>query len=274
MLINFNDSITESEKNIFNFQNRAFLYGDGIFETAIFRNEFELHTIILYHWDRCNEACDFFEYETPKIWNLDYLKNQIIKLIELNHFTFPIKAKWNIWRDADGTYAPSNRKSKFLIQISPYIKPQEMVSELVKFSLKSQALPSPWSQFKTSQSMPYILAGMEMQDLGVNDMIILDLNKNIAECISSNLFWISENKIYTPSLLSGCLAGTMRKRVLNWAIQNNISVLEGLYQEKKILEADFVFSTNTIGLKKIFKIHETSFNESHEIWDKLTFEFN
>ena len=65
----------------------------------------------------------------------------------------------------------------------------------------------------------------------------------IAEGITSNIFWSTNGKVYTPSLETGILAGTTRE----WVMKSSLFEIEEGFFKKEVLEkADEVFITNAI----------------------------
>ena len=68
----------------------------------------------------------------------------------------------------------------------------------------------------------------------------------LAEGITSNLFWVKDEVLYTPSLETGILNGITRQFILTLAEQLMMQVQEGLYLETTLLEAEEIFFTNSI----------------------------
>ncbi|WP_433746168.1 aminodeoxychorismate lyase [Falsibacillus pallidus] len=68
----------------------------------------------------------------------------------------------------------------------------------------------------------------------------------LAEGITSNLFWVKEGKLFTPSLETGILNGVTREFILALACKLGIEVEEGLFGYEELLLADEVFFTNSI----------------------------
>jgi branched-chain amino acid aminotransferase len=75
----------------------------------------------------------------------------------------------------------------------------------------------------------YVTASMnnnEAQKSGYNDMLMLDMQGNIAECTVSNIFFIAEDgSVHTPSA-EGFLNGITRQTIIQLAQDNDVSVSE------------------------------------------------
>ena len=70
------------------------------------------------------------------------------------------------------------------------------------------------AEFKTCNKLPQILARAEADAAGADEALLLNTNGEVIEASSSNLFWIQNEAICTPSLPSGILAGVTRLVVL------------------------------------------------------------
>ncbi|MFK7899124.1 MAG: aminotransferase class IV, partial [Cyclobacteriaceae bacterium] len=128
---------------------------------------------------------------------------------------------------------------------------------------------SPMSSVKKTSSANYVLLNSFAQRSKLDDLIILDTDGSVSECLYASLFWIKDNELYTPSYLTGCIDGIMKKQLLRTAIQLGIPFNEGTYTPDEVLEADFVFRANIAGFGIIHTIEDTNFSDKHELFDQL-----
>jgi branched-subunit amino acid aminotransferase/4-amino-4-deoxychorismate lyase len=81
----------------------------------------------------------------------------------------------------------------------------------------------------------------------VNDCLLINEYDRIEEAISSNVFIVKNDNIYTPSSSEGCIPGIMRELVIKVApklglkVNNQVSI-----PVQKLLDCDEVFLTNVI----------------------------
>ena len=79
---------------------------------------------------------------------------------------------------------------------------------------------------------------------------MLSIEGHICECSSSNIFWVKDGMLYTPSLESGILAGTTRDSIIQlW----HGGVTEGVFSIDDLKNADEVFVTNVVWIAKPVK---------------------
>ena len=107
------------------------------------------------------------------------------------------------------------------------------------------------SMLKTTNSLLYILAGLEKKERNLEDIILLDTDGNVAEGSMSNLFWEKDTIIYTPSIGCGCIAGVKRASIIQNLKAKNIELKIGKYTLDELKESDGAILTNVAGIKII-----------------------
>jgi branched-chain amino acid aminotransferase/4-amino-4-deoxychorismate lyase len=115
------------------------------------------------------------------------------------------------------------------------------------------------SPFKTCNALPYVLAAIAKTSREADDMVLLNVNGKVSECIASNLFWMKQNIVYTSSLQSGCIDGVMRKILIKGLSAVGYIIEEGLFSKETLLQADCVFCCNVAGLQFIEQIEQVRF---------------
>jgi branched-chain amino acid aminotransferase len=116
--------------------------------------------------------------------------------------------------------------------------------------------------WKTTNCLFYILAGLYMQNQHLDDCLLLNDKDHIAEASSSNVFVLRGNKLRTPPLRSGCKAGTMRKKIISLAPELGLDVVKKKTEEKHLFEADEVWLTNAIhGIRWVSKFREQAYQQ-------------
>jgi branched-subunit amino acid aminotransferase/4-amino-4-deoxychorismate lyase len=255
MQINFNGKIYPADQTIFDSQNRAFLYGDALFET-IRMSEGRI-PFLKNHVNRLLQGLHFFKYKVPKKYTPSFFKKEIKKIIAGN-----ARIRITVFRSSGGLYTPQNNRPQFLISASPLTS--------AHFSLNKKGLNigifdevkvpcSPIYNYKTCNSLLYILAGSNRRERDLDDVILLNKKERISEASSSNIFLIKKNKIITPSLSEGCIAGTMRKTILKIAAEKKYSIQESPVKLTQLKKAEEIWLTNAIsGIKWVAQINQNS----------------
>jgi branched-chain amino acid aminotransferase/4-amino-4-deoxychorismate lyase len=240
--------------------NRAFQYGDGLFETIIYKHG---HIRFLQdHYTRLINGIKAFQMQVPAAFSYAYLEEQIHRLIEANALGTDARVRVHVWRKPGGAYTPLYHEVEFCITAQALSAPAPAVKEKAFFYEDIKLVTSPLSRFKTCNALPYVMAGISMTQRGASDMILLDVYGHVAECIASNIFWVNENMLYTPSVDSGCIEGIMRKQIFSKATELQIPVTEGLFSKHDLLSAEAIFCCNVAGMQVIRQVEGVMFGES------------
>jgi len=105
-----------------------------------------------------------------------------------------------------------------------------------------QALPP---HVKSLNFLNNILAKREASEVKAFDAVMLNAEGNLAECTTSNLFFVKGGRVCTPSGACGILDGITRNVVLRLATEQGIPSEEGTYAPVSLFSADECFLTNT-----------------------------
>src|SRR3546814_35631 len=83
---------------------------------------------------------------------------------------------------------------------------------------------------KTTSYAENVVALAHAADQGATEALFVNLAGHICEGTGSNIFYVVDGELRTPTLASGCLAGVTRKLVLEWfggvEVDASIAVLE------------------------------------------------
>lgn len=266
--INLNGKIINSKQAIFTANNRAFKYGDSLFETIrVFNGNIPFLSL---HLNRLQKGMDILGMIYPNDF-LDHIPVEINQLIQA-------KGNWRIrltvFRNDGGLYTTQDNSIQFLIEKKELEKSNFELNEkglIVGFAKEKILSYSILSELKTGNSLAYILAGIEKNKNAWDDILIRNNIGRIAEGLSSNLFVIFKNKIITPNLRSACIAGTMRQFLLE---QQFVKIEEGNITDEILCKAEAVFFSNAIqGIRWISKIGGIEFSK-HEIVNELVKRMN
>lgn len=245
--------------------NRAFEYGDGVFESIIAYRQ----TIQFWqsHYRRLIEACQALQLDIPKNFTATFLEDTILTLAEKNGLKDFFRIKINVWRQAGGLYTPAQHSVHYLLRVYPYQPKAEEVKPKAIFFSDVPLLYSAISPFKTLNCLPYVLAGIAAQKQEAQEAILLSGEGYIAEAIASNVFWIKNNEIFTPSLRCGGKRGVMQEKILETIRNLGLSLQIGEFGRKDLLQADVVFTSNIAGIEAIQSIENQKFQTKHSFLD-------
>lgn len=248
MFLVYNSDILSDETFRVPLTDRAFQYGDGLFETIRYENG------QIWFWrdhiERLSAGMAALQLHPPIDFSAETLHQRVQELLLANDLTDQCaRIKIQVWRQSGGLYTPATNAANLLITVrsgQPFA-----VTESTKIGIYEaiRLVYSPISEYKLLNALPYVLAGLYKQANGFADTILLDTQGHLAECIASNLFWLKEGTLYTPSVVSGCVNGILRRQLLRLAHDLSIPVHEGLYGTAQLGAAEAVFCANVNGIQ-------------------------
>lgn len=272
-MINFNGTIVSQDANILT-QNRAFLYGDGVFETVKIINNKIL--FLEDHYFRLMSSMRVVRMEIPMNFTMEYLEEQILSLVNNSALAESSRARITVYRNDGGYYLPQSNTVSFLIHavalentLYSFENKAYEVDLYKDFYITKQLL----SSIKTTNKIINITGSIFATENGLDNCLLLNDSKNVVEALQGNIFMLLGNKLITPPVSEGCLNGVMRKQILSLAKKiENLEVLEEVISPFDLQKADELFLTNVIkGIQPITQYRKKTFgtNVSVQLLDKL-----
>lgn len=102
------------------------------------------------------------------------------------------------------------------------------------------------ANIKTNNFLPYALAAIHAKNNNFDDCVLLNAHSRICDTSMANIFIIKNEQISTPLLSEGCIAGVMRRWILQHCKSKGIAAVERPLYIEDVKEADEVFLTNSI----------------------------
>ncbi|WP_316842384.1 aminotransferase class IV [Pedobacter gandavensis] len=229
-------------------ENRAFRYGDGLFESMRMNNG-KLKFAEL-HADRLKAGMKALKMDGATLMDEYFLKQKTAELCKRNKLKDNVRFRLSVYRDGSGLYTPDSNKSGYVLEASAL--PQSTY-ELNKKGLIVDVYDeitkpvNKLSNYKTTNSLLFVMAGLYKKQYNLDEAFILNQQGFLCESISSNIFVVYDKQIYTPALSEGCIAGVMRSVVMGMAKTHNIPLTEAQINPEVLKEAEEVFITNATG---------------------------
>jgi len=242
--INFNDEIITANSKVLSVANRAFKYGDGLFESMrLMKGQIKFADLHADRLQRGMKALKLDGYSQMDSW---FLKDRADTLAQ-RHKCKHARVRLTVYRESEGLYAPTQNKAGFCMELVPMEEPRYYLNDkgLIMDVYTDLGKPLNYlSNIKSCNALVYVMAGLYKTQNKLDDIFILNQNKFLCEAGSSNVFVWYKNHLYTPALSEGCVEGVMRQVVINLAVKHNIPVTEAQINPEILYEADEVFLTN------------------------------
>ena len=149
MKINYNENLINHDIKLFGIENRAFQYGDSLFETIrVFDGKIPY---LAYHVERLLAGLVYFEYEIESSFHFQYIENEIHKTLNINNLK-NARVRLEVFRDEGGLYVPTSNKINFVIsttELEGSIFNENKKNIIAHFSKKVTLPMTDVQQFKT-----------------------------------------------------------------------------------------------------------------------------
>jgi len=251
----FNGKIIEGDSFQVGFSDRAFFYGDGVFETIRVMNT--RASFLEHHLDRLFNAMKFFGMDTTHL-----IKNELIHLIsELISFNLITsgRIRLQVWRKGSVYYLPENQEIGWLATIVKLDENQyqSLPAVRLKVSEYPHSSKDPLNGFKTLSSLRNIYEAQKTKDEGYFETLRFNEYGNITETSAWNFFGKIGNQILTPPLGDGILPGIIRQELLTVPESLGYKVIEKSISKFIMLQLESAFLTNVVyGIREIESINQ------------------
>ncbi len=244
--------------------NRAFTYGDGLFETIAVGHgrPFWLNRHLLRLFFGAGQI------------GLDMPVDRASLTTSLEKFTHNHQqqlrggAVWRLYafRVSEGRYCPAVDDACLLLRTDsaplPYLQP---VSSPLRIGVAEQRkVPLTFPDVKRMAALDYVLAAREARIKGWDDALMLNSDGRVVECSSSNIFLVKDTQILTPELSEGCLPGVMRSLIVDeLATKVGLIPIEQPISLEACKLADAILLSNVrLGIREVGVLGNTRFIRS------------
>ena len=268
----YNGKYFKSETLLVGASNRGLRYGDGLFETLrCCDGKVELAD---WHMERLFNGLKLLWFDLPGYFTPDYLLNQIAELGKKNGHN-AARVRITIFRGNGGPYDPQDHFPNCIIQTWQLPAREFTLNEnglVMGIYRNAKIAMDNFSNLKTNNYLSYAMAALQAKKQQWNDAFVLNTAERICDATIANVFFIKNEIIYTCPLKEGCIAGIMRRFLLERLPAFGFSVQEKTISEEDLLTADEVFLTNAIkGIRWVGNCGSSGYSNqlTKIIFDKL-----
>ena len=243
-MVNYNGDLVAFDDVIITPNNRAYKYGDSVFETIKIING----KLVFWedHYFRLMSSMRMLRMKIPMEFTLEFLEKEILKTVSVQNKSNSYRIRLNIYRKDGGLYAPKTNKIDYSIDVkesSYQIKDTYSLDVYKDFYNYSGLL----STIKTNNRMLNTLASIFAEENDLDNCILLNEKKGVVEVTNGNIFIVKGSVIKTPALDQGCIKGIIRSKVIEIVQKNkDFTIEETSISPFEIQKADEVFITNAI----------------------------
>src|SRR5690606_673761 len=245
--INFDGQLVAENQQIATINNRAVRYGDGLFETMLWKVG-DVRFLGL-HVKRLQRGMETLQLEEFAKFDAFFIRSKAEELIRKNNMLGQqVRVRLTVYRSGAGTYAPETNKPVYVLQIArmtPKLGDKKL-GLIVDLYTDFKKPYSDLSHLKSNNALIYVMAGLYKKKFAFDEVFLLNQEGNLCEGLISNIFIYYDKTLYTPALTEGCVEGVMRSVVMEMAAHEGIPVVEAQISPEIMKEADEIFCTNAV----------------------------
>lgn len=263
-MINYNGNLVSTTEHFLSVDNRAFRYGDGVFDIS----KYSMKKVLFWedHYLRLMAGMRIMRMEIPMSFSMEYLEEEIVRTVTANGLEDKqAKIRISIFRQNGGNYTPLHNQIDYLIEVEELAAPFYVLNdeayevELFKdFYLQPDLL----ANIKHTNRIVNVLGSIFAQENEYQNCILLNSDKNIAGMLNANLFVVQGNTLKTPQLSDGAMNGITRKILLKSLKKvSDYEVVETSISPFELQKADELFITNTlVGIQPITQYRKKTYS--------------
>lgn len=246
MWIYLNDRFVDQKEAVVSVFDHGFLYGDGVYETL--RSYGGCFFMLRPHLARLQRSARLIGLELPI--PLDEWSPLLSEALDRNGLTDAhLRITVSRGEGELGLDPALCRRPTLVIMARPLARyPDHLFQEGVSLAIvtvRRNLITALSPQIKSLNFLNNILAKREAARAGVFDALMLNAEGLLTESTTSNLFFVREGRLHTPSVDCGILDGITREVVLTLAREAGIQTEEGRYPAELLARAEEAFLTNT-----------------------------
>ena len=227
----------------FDLASSALLNGKGVFTTVAICNG--LPFLWEKHWRRLTADAQKLQIEISAHTEAS-VADQLVESISRSD-TVSGRARVSFFDQSPSALWSSEDRQKGRLFI--LVAERREIAENFKLTISPHRIntTSPLVGVKSCNYLDHLMAIDEARSRGFAEAIRLNERGEIASACMSNVFWSKGDRLFTPSLKTGCLAGTTREFVLE-----NLECEEVEAGKRELETADALFLTSAgIGVMQV-----------------------
>jgi 4-amino-4-deoxychorismate lyase len=248
MKIMVNGQLVEAGEAVVSAYDYGYLYGLGLFET--FRTYRGRPFLLEQHLARLNEGCAILGI--PYSADPDEVREQIAVLLAANGLEdASIRYSVSAGSHEVGLVGELTAPPTVVIYVKPLMLTERWYRQGRPVQLLNTLRPAPETG-RRLKSFHYMNGWLAKRELvrypwaGEAEGLQVNERQLLTEGIVSNVFFMRDGILCTPSLDTGALPGITRGLVLRLAGQDGLTTEEGAYRFADLDEADEMFLTNSV----------------------------
>ena len=198
-----------------------------------------------YHTGRLFAGINQLNFELPAFVTAERLEADILDTVKKNGLEALCRVRLQVFAGGGGLYGNEVTKSGYLIECFPLSEEATQYNEhglVIGIAEGLAKSTDSLSNLKSCNALVYAMAARQAKGNKWNDALLLNTIGNVIESTIANIFWVKGGVVFTPPLTEGCIAGVMRRYIMDklpHIVQQPLTI-------HAVMDADEIFLTNAI----------------------------
>ena len=263
-MVNINGQILPNDDALISLFNSSLISGDFIFENIILNKE----RVLFFedHYFNLLSSMRILKMKIPMSFTPEYLENELKVLYVKSGFITGNKLMKVLICNPELANENINSVKFYIYTVGDlnYLKDNSVKYNLDVFKdyFKNTGL---LSNISTNNQLINKIGLRYCNENDFNDCIVLNNSKVVSETLNGNVFFIMENKVFTPPLKDGCTNNVIRSKIIE-LINSDIegyTLIEQSLSVFDIQKSDELFVLNIeFGIQSVNKFRKKTFSSS------------
>jgi branched-chain amino acid aminotransferase len=197
-----------------------------------------------FHFDRLFSGMQVLGFETPAGFTRQELGRRMMDLSVSNGHDGSARLRLTVFRGEGRPEEILSRPHLLLESFPPPLPEREPVRLMVyEADTKSTGI---LSNLKSNNHLLYVMAAMRARAEKYDEALVLNRHGRICDSNRANVFLLESGIVITPALSEGCVAGVMRRYLLQQLPAMGWELLEKPVTREDLQRADEIFLTNAL----------------------------
>jgi branched-chain amino acid aminotransferase len=257
----YNGKWKDSADPVIGPDNRAFRYGDGLFETLrVCDGRIPLWN---YHSHRIISGLHQLGFDLPRHFTASSLEASVLSLYRKNKHSGHARIRLSVFRGNGGLFDPETNRPQVIIQSWEIAPPtRELTDNGLHLALYREGVKpcDSLANLKSHNYLLYSVAARFAKTEKCHEALVLNHHGRVSDACTANIFWVRNQKLYTPPLSEGPVAGVLRRYLLDQAGSLGIPIQEEPLDLFYLDTADEILLTNAVqGIRWVKKYNERDY---------------
>jgi 4-amino-4-deoxychorismate lyase len=217
---------------------RSLSYGEGVFET--FRWKATPPVFFNNHIQRMKKGAEVLGIPFPGV---EGIKKSVEEIV-LSSQVSDAYVKICLMSQGAPVFYENPHGTSLMLIVREYQPSNEPIKAHIPSFRRNSTSPIP--KLKSLNSLENVLARREAMKLGFDEALFLNERGEITEGSATNIFWLKDGVLFTPSLECGLLSGVIRGVVIELAAEIGIEIIEGSFGLDSVKSSQGAFFTNSL----------------------------